>query len=90
MKSIKINLWYDKAERNDGMAREKKTQEQLTERKRKYDDNFIKNNYRAFLIRFNNTSESDIIEKLENTENVRQYMIRLIREDIAREKEDTN
>lgn len=72
------------------MAREKKSAEEKEKRKRAYDNDFIKNNYRAFLIRFNNSTETDIIDKLENTNNIRQYLIRLIREDIAKEKEDTN
>lgn len=72
------------------MAREKKTPEEVAERKKTYDNKYRQENYRNLPLRVSKKYEADVIEKLESVDNIRQYVIRLIREDIAREKEDTN
>lgn len=82
-------MWYDKAERKSSMPKEKKNPEEVAERKKAYDNKYRQENYRNLPLRVSKKYEADVLEKLDRVDNIRQYVIRLIREDIAREKEDT-
>ena len=72
------------------MPKEKKNPEEVVERKKAYDNKYKQENYRNLPLRVSKKYEADVLEKLDRVDNIRQYVIRLIREDIAREKEDTN
>lgn len=43
-----------------------------------------KNNLKQFTLKLNRSNESDVIDHLERQENVRQYLIGLIRKDMKR------
>ena len=52
--------------------------------KLQYNNIYNRNNYRSFSVRFNNNSEKNIIEWLENQDSVKSYLTRLISEDMAK------
>ncbi len=52
--------------------------------KLQYNNMYNRNNYRSFSVRFNNNSEKNIIEWLENQDSVKSYLTRLISEDMAK------
>lgn len=72
------------------MGKKKLTPEELEKNIKAANNRYKKENYRNLMLRVSKKYEADVIEKLESVDNIRQYIIRLIREDIAREKEDTN
>lgn len=72
------------------MGKKKLTPEELEKNIKAANNRYKKENYRNLMLRVSKKYEADVIEKLESVDNIRQYVIRLIREDIAREKEDTN
>lgn len=45
-----------------------------------------KENLRSFTFKLNRNSEKDVVEHLEKKPNKREYLVGLIREDIAKEK----
>ena len=55
--------------------------------KNKYDQQFHKDNYKKFYMLFRIGSDNDIIDKLSNEANRTDYIRRLIRADIEREKQ---
>lgn len=55
-----------------------------------YNNTYNRNNYRSFSVRFNNKSETDIIEWLEKKEFVKAYLTGLIRADMEASKNDSN
>ncbi len=59
-------------------------------RKLEYNNTYNRNNYRSFSVRFNNKSETDIIEWLEKKEFVKAYLTGLIRADMEASKNDSN
>ena len=52
--------------------------------KLQYNNMYNRNNYRSFSVRFNNNSEKNIIEWLENQDSVKSYLTRLISEDMSK------
>lgn len=46
------------------------------------DKKWRKDNLRQFVLRLNRTKEQDVIDHLETRENLRQYLINLIRKDM--------
>lgn len=59
-----------------------------SEAKRRTNKQYDKRNAVQFSVKFIKTTELDMIEKLEEQENKAGYIKRLIREDIAREKQE--
>lgn len=55
-------------------------------RKLEYNNTYNRNNYRSFSVRFNNKSETDIIEWLEKKEFVKAYLTGLIKADMEASK----
>lgn len=72
------------------MGKKKLTPEELEKNIKAANNRYKKENYRNLMLRVSKKYEADVIEKLESVDNIRQYVIRLIREDIEREKKDTN
>lgn len=56
--------------------------------KLEYDKKFHKENYIQIHARFRKTSDSDIIEKLNSVPNKADYLRKLIRDDIAKTKQN--
>ena len=56
--------------------------------KLEYDNEFIKENYIQVHARFRKTSDSDVIEKLNSVSNKADYLRKLIRDDIAKTKQN--
>lgn len=54
--------------------------------KLQYNNMYNRNNYRSFSVRFNNNSEKNIIEWLENQSSVKSYLTKLISEDMEKNK----
>jgi len=54
--------------------------------KLQYNNMYNRNNYRSFSVRFNNNSEKNIIEWLENQDSVKSYLTKLISEDMEKNK----
>lgn len=54
--------------------------------KLQYNNMYNRNNYRSFSVRFNNNSEKNIIEWLENQGSVKSYLTKLISEDMEKNK----
>lgn len=65
--------------------RKRATAQERMEKTREYDLKYKREKLTQFSIRFNNVTEADVLERLDSVPNKRQYIIRLIREDIARE-----
>ena len=55
-------------------------------KKLEYNNTYNRNNYRSFSVRFNNKTETDIIEWLEKKEFVKAYLTSLIKADMEAEK----
>ena len=55
-------------------------------RKLEYNNTYNRNNYRSFSVRFNNKSETDIIEWLEKKEFVKAYLTGRIKADMEASK----
>ena len=51
-------------------------------KKLEYNNTYNRNNYRSFTVRFNNKSETNIIEWLEKKEFIKAYLTDLIRADM--------
>jgi hypothetical protein len=54
--------------------------------KLEYNNTYNRNNYRSFSVRFNNKSETKIIEWLENQESIKSYLTALIEADIKKQE----
>ena len=50
-----------------------------------YNNAYNRSNYRSFSVRFNNSSEKEVIAWLESRESVKGYIEQLIREDMAKQ-----
>jgi hypothetical protein len=55
-------------------------------KKLEYNNTYNRNNYRSFSVRFNNKTETDIIEWLEKKEFVKAYLTSLIKADMEAEE----
>lgn len=64
----------------------KMTKKSQYKRKLEYNNTYNRNNYRSFSVRFNNKSETDIIEWLEQKEFVKAYLTQLIKADMEASK----
>lgn len=56
--------------------------------KLEYNNKFIKENYIQLPVKLRKTSDSDIIEKLNSVPNKADYLRKLIRDDIAKTKQN--
>lgn len=54
--------------------------------KLEYNNTYNRNNYRSFSIRFNNTSEANIIEWLQKQDSIKGYLTALIEADIKKQE----
>lgn len=54
--------------------------------KLEYNNTYNRNNYRSFSVRFNNKSETNIIEWLEGQESIKGYLTALIEADIKKQE----
>jgi len=54
--------------------------------KLEYNNEYNRNNYRSFSVRFNINSEKDIIKWLEDKESVKSYIVDLINNDMKNSK----
>lgn len=54
--------------------------------KLEYNNTYNRNNYRSFSVRFNNKSETKIIEWLESQESIKSYLTALIEADIKKQE----
>ena len=54
--------------------------------KLEYNNTYNRTNYRSFSIRFNITSEADIISWLENQDSIKGYLTSLIEADIKKQE----
>jgi hypothetical protein len=54
--------------------------------KLEYNNTYNRNNYRSFSVRFNNKTESGIIEWLESQESIKGYLTSLIEADIKKQE----
>jgi hypothetical protein len=54
--------------------------------KLEYNNTYNRNNYRSFSVRFNNKSETKIIEWLETQESIKGYLTALIEADIKKQE----
>lgn len=64
----------------------KKTQ---YKKKLAYNNQYNRNNYRSFSVRFNINGETDIIEWLEKKKSVKAYLTSLIQNDMRQSREHT-
>lgn len=64
----------------------KKTQ---YKKKLAYNNQYNRNNYRSFSVRFNINGEADIIEWLEKKKSVKAYLTSLIQNDMRQSREHT-
>ena len=55
--------------------------------KLEYNNQYNRNNYRSFSIRFNINDEHEIISRLESQESIKSYITALILNDIKKSKE---
>ncbi len=51
-----------------------------------YNNEYNRNNYRSFSVRFNNKTETDVIQWLESREGIKSYIIGLIKADMRKEQ----
>lgn len=58
-------------------------------RKLAYNNQYNRNNYRSFSVRFNINGEADIIEWLEKKKGVKAYITSLIQNDMKQSQEHT-
>ena len=54
--------------------------------KLEYNNTYNRNNYRSFSVRFNNKTETGIIEWLESQESIKVYLTALIEADIKKQE----
>jgi hypothetical protein len=54
--------------------------------KLEYNNTYNRNNYRSFSVRFNNKSETNIIEWLESQDSIKGYLTSLIEADIKKQE----
>ncbi len=54
--------------------------------KLEYNNTYNRNNYRSFSVRFNNSSEADIIKWLESQESIKNYLSSLIQADMKKKE----
>ena len=54
--------------------------------KLEYNNTYNRNNYRSFSVRFNNKTETNIIEWLEGQESIKGYLTSLIEADIKKQE----
>ena len=54
--------------------------------KLEYNNTYNRNNYRSFSVRFNNKTETGIIEWLESQESIKGYLTALIEADIKKQE----
>lgn len=64
------------------MPRKKNTYQ----RKLDYNNNYNRENYRSFSIRYSRSNEKDIIDWLEGKEGVKSYITELIRKDMKKNR----
>lgn len=54
--------------------------------KLEYNNTYNRNNYRSFSVRFNNKTETNLIEWLESQESIKGYLTTLIEADIKKQE----
>lgn len=54
--------------------------------KLEYNNTYNRNNYRSFSVRFNNKTETNLIEWLEGQESIKGYLTSLIEADIKKQE----
>ncbi|MDO5108963.1 MAG: hypothetical protein Q4D59_03420 [Erysipelotrichaceae bacterium] len=54
--------------------------------KLEYNNTYNRNNYRSFSVRFNNKTETNLIEWLEGQESIKGYLTALIEADIKKQE----
>lgn len=59
-----------------------KLSEKAKQHKNQYNNQYKKKTYKEYMLRLNKNTDADIIEKIENVESKRNYIIDLIRKDI--------
>ena len=59
----------------------------VTEAQKRAYTKYDKENTKLFALKLNKKYESDVIEVLENMESKKAYIVKLIREDVAKKKE---
>ena len=59
-----------------------KPSEKAKQHKNQYNNQYKKETYKEYMLRLNKSTDTDVIEKNENVENKRNYIIDLIRKDI--------
>lgn len=59
-----------------------KLSEKAKKHKNQYNNQYKKKTYKEYMLRLNKNADVDVIEKIENVENKRNYIIDLIRKDI--------
>ena len=57
--------------------------------KLEYNNTYNRNNYRSFSVRFNNKSETELIEWLEKQDSIKGYLTSLIQADIKKQAKKT-
>lgn len=62
------------------------TKKSQYKKKLEYNNTYNRNNYRSFSVRFNNKTETEIIEWLEKKELVKAYLTSLIKADMEAEE----
>ena len=60
-----------------------KLSEKAKQHKNQYNNQYKKETYKEYTLRLNKNTNADVIEKIENVENKRNYIIDLIRKDIS-------
>ena len=55
---------------------------------RKYQDEYMKNTYRRYTLRMSYAKDQDVIKMLEKQESANDYIRQLIKQDVARQKEE--
>ena len=63
-----------------------KLSEKAKQHKNQYNNQYKKETYKEYTLRLNKNTNADVIEKIENVENKRNYIIDLIRKDITQKK----
>lgn len=61
----------------------------VTEAQKRAYTKYDKENTKLFALKLNKKYESDVIEVLESMESKKAYIVKLIREDVAKKKEQT-
>lgn len=63
-----------------------KLSEKAKQHKNQYNKQYKKETYKEYMLRLNKNTDADVIEKIENVESKRNYIIDLIRADILANK----